>query len=133
MKLVFVLISLVLMATPGIAQNASKPSFSAKDSLLCREWKIKSYTRFGLEHLPDEKQKNDNIVFTKDMKVKMIRDGISQSGTWSTDKYKTYINMVLGESNEKLMYKLMSVNDKELVFEYQEPSLIRTIYNYEVK
>ena len=114
----------------AIAQSAPKTSFTTKDSLLCREWKMKSFERFGLEHSPEDKQKNDDIIFTRDMKMKIVRDGVAKTGTWSTDKYKTYINMVL-DGNEKLMYKLMNVNDKELIYEYQEPSLIRTVFHFE--
>ncbi len=117
------------------AQNtipAGKNTFvmTFKDSLLCREWKFASSERFGVKHEPEEKEKNNKLIFTADMRVRIFIDGINKSGSWSTDKYKTYITIVLDGSKEKIMYKIISLNERDFQYEYQEPSLIRTIYNY---
>ena len=131
------LLIITMIISVGKAQKVSltstaAPVFTSKDSALCKPWRLSSVEEFGVENPPGDKQKDDGIVFTGDGNVSFTKDGKAKTGTWSLDKARTNINLVFVEPKEQLHFKLIKVDDKSLKIEYQNPNLIRTVYNYSV-
>jgi hypothetical protein len=139
MKKIISLFSIVAMIITinSYAQKVSKPStnespaFTSKDSALCRPWKLVTIEEFGVANPPGELQKNDGITFMKDGTVFFTQNGKAKTGTWTLDKGRTWININFEDTKEQMKFKLMKVDDRQLSYEYQDPHLIRTIFNYD--
>ncbi|MBX9851971.1 MAG: hypothetical protein K2X86_09455 [Cytophagaceae bacterium] len=96
---------------------------------LSKEWKLKKYEQFGLIDDPIEEQKNDKIILKNDLTCTIVENGKTYTGAWSIDKTNVYVMCKLNNGAVKRQYKIISVKEKEAIFEYQSPDLIRTKYH----
>ncbi len=118
------LLFLILFLIPSLFSFAQQ-----KDSLLCRAWKLSSLEEFSTVNKPDEKQKNDGVTFLLDGTAFLIMEGVTKTGKWSFDKPKTNVTIEIADSKEKYRFKLISLTKDLLLYEYQNPELIRTKYS----
>ena len=132
-KLFFISAIILVCITNGYSQTttAKTDDLAPKEKMLCKTWKMVSSEQFGVVAKPTEAEKNDSLTFTNDRKVTVTREGKTLQGSWKTNKIQSYIYISVDNSTEKILFKLISVNDKELVYEYQDPDLIRTTYTYQ--
>ncbi len=109
--------------------NINAQTTDSLNQKLSKEWTINQYEQFSVLEEPTEEQKKDKLVFKSDMTCTIIENGTSYSGKWTIDKTRKYIMCTLKEGTVKRTYKIISVNDKDAIFEYQTPDLIRTKYH----
>lgn len=141
MKYIFNLFLALLVASsfaqskPQVNSAKSTPfPLTAKDSLLCKAWKLKSVEEFSVKNEPNEKQKNDGVTFMLDRTAFVTIEGNTKTGTWSTDAAKTRIMVnVDGEVKETIKLKIEKLEKEELILKYQDPELITSIYIYSAK
>lgn len=113
---------------PAKTQAAS----AAKDSALCKAWKLVAVEEFSVKGAPTEQQQNDGATFTPGKVAFITLNGKQMTGTWELDKAKTYITFMEDGTGNKTRLKLVKVNDKEMVYEWQDPeTLIRTLFYFE--
>jgi len=151
-----ILIALILLKShyansqqPTQVKTAAKPSpdvnqATQRDTLLCKAWKLVSIEQFSVANKPDEKQKNDGITCVLDGTAFLIQNGETKTGKWQFDKTKTNITLELdnaqpwagqgqqpvGQAKEKYRYKIITLTADQLIYEYQDPELIRIKYSF---
>lgn len=124
-KKLFILTTLVFISTFRLNAQAT----DTLKQKLSKEWIINHYEQFSVLEDPTDEQINDKLVFKADMTCSIKENGTSYSGKWTIDKTRKYIVCILEEGAIKKNYKIISVNDKTAIFEYQTPDLIRTKYH----
>lgn len=113
------------------ATAAAPAAFGAKDTMLCKQWKVVQTEQFAVKHDPNDTQKNDAIAFMLDKTVIFTMEGKKYTGTWMTDKPKTWIHVTLDGSNEKMRFKLINLEKTKLAIEYRDKDEFYTIYYYD--
>lgn len=134
----FLLLAL-LFCTVSIAhaQQKTAPKTSAtttvipKDSLLMGMWKLSAVEEFAVKAPPAEKQKDDAATFMKDRTAFVTLNGQKITGTWELDKSQKWITVTEDGTAAKWKFKLMKVDAKEMIYEYQDADQIRTIFYFE--
>ena len=117
----------------SITTTAYTQSTDSLKQKLSKEWKLKKYEQFGLIDDPIEEQKNDKIILKSDLTCTVVEGGKSYTGTWGLDKTNVYIMCKLNNGTVKRQYKIISIQNKEAILEYQSPDLIRTKYHMEAE
>jgi hypothetical protein len=130
-KLILLLLS--LSATLAYAQPKSNSPvatlpLTAKDSLLCKAWKTISIEVFGTINTPNEKQAADGVTYMLDGTAFLTMDGVPKTGKWTFDRAKTYATIEIDDTKEKFRFKIITLTKDQLIYEYQDPELIRTKY-----
>lgn len=144
MKNIFLPVLLTLIAcTVAYAQqkpaaktgttNTTATAGAAKDSILCKPWKLTAVEEFAVKSSPTEAQKNDAATFMLESKIAFVTlNGKQVTGTWELDKGKTWLTVTEDGTSNKWKYRIMKLAKDELVLEYQNPEdLIRTLYYFE--
>jgi|GEM_PF-3922275 len=117
--------------TPAKKTTAAAPAaFTAKDSMLCKQWMFVSSEQFSVP-LNTPAQKNDAMAFMIDKTVIFTMEGKKMTGTWLTDKPKTYLYITVDGTNEKLRMKIIKLEKQKLSLEYRDKDEFYTTYNYE--
>lgn len=117
---------------PEKTASSKTPSAPAKDSALCKAWKLAAVEEFAVKGVPTEQQQKDAATFMADKTAFVTLNGKQMTGTWELDKPKAYITFTEDGTGAKTRFKLVKVNDTELVYEWQDPeTLIRTLYYFE--
>ncbi len=106
---------------------------TAKDSMICKEWKVTGIEEFGVVSNPNEKQKNDGFSFLLDGTAFLTMDGVNKTGTWATDKAKTVISVKVEGDVWVHRFKIFSLTKDQLNVEFQSVELVRTKYNCQPK
>ncbi|MEO6884026.1 MAG: lipocalin family protein [Bacteroidia bacterium] len=110
--------------------TAVKDELTVKEKMLCKTWTMVSSEQFGVAEQATAAEKKDGISFSENRTVTLTREGKTEQGTWKTNKNQTYIYISIDNSKDKILFKLISVSENELVYEYQDPELIRTAYTF---
>jgi hypothetical protein len=117
---------------PAPAKTQVAPAPSTKDSALCKAWKITAVEEFALKGAPADNQKNDAATFMANKTAFVTLNGKQMTGSWELDKARNYITFTEDGGTSKLRFKLVKVDDKEMIYEWQDPSTqIRTLYYFE--
>jgi hypothetical protein len=124
MKTKLFTLALMLLATAVFAQTK-------KELLTAKKWNYSGIEEFGVVKPPDSTMKNDNIALMADGSFIMIKKNKKLTGTWSYNEKTGLITFTDGASKKGMSYNLKSVDEKELVIEYQAPDLVRTRYRYQ--
>jgi hypothetical protein len=118
---------------PTTAKTQTVTAGAAKDSMLCKPWKLSGVEEFSVKATPTEAQKNDAATFMLETKIAFVTiNGKQVTGTWELDKGKTWLTVTEDGTSQKWKYKIVKLAKDELVVEYQNPEdLIRTLYYFE--
>jgi hypothetical protein len=134
---VLVLFSIVCHAqqkvpvAPGPKPGPLTLSLTQKDSLICKAWKLTIVDVFGTVNKPGEKQKNDGITLILDGTAFLTMDGVARTGKWSFDKPKANLMIDVDGGKEKFRFRIITLTKDQLLYEYQDPELIKTKYTFE--
>jgi len=142
LKQIAVISACCFIAMPVFAQTAAsttkapsaKSSISPeKSKMLCKAWKLDTYSAYGVDNKAGGKQANDAITFVADGTFFITQDGVSSTGTWTY--VAGHINAVTTNPDAKLSFKLVDLTDVRLVLDYQYPApdLSRVEYTYSPK
>ena len=121
---------------PDAKTATSKPSavpavparLTAKDTALCKAWKVSEIERFKVLNKPEGAEKDDGATFVLDGTAFLTMEGMQKTGTWTTDKTKKWISLNF-DNGEKIRLQLFTLTNDELLFEYQDKELVRTKYH----
>lgn len=111
--------------------SATQAAFNAKDSMLCKQWKVTQTEQFAVKHDLTDVNKNDAMAFMIDKTVIFTMEGKKYTGTWMTDKPKTWVHVTLDGTNEKLRFKIVTLEKTKLALEYRDKDEFYTIYYYD--
>ncbi len=120
---------MIKMITLGLLLIANLQSVDTQ-KLLSKNWKLNSIEEFGNKFPVSEQNSKDKLNLLADGTYSMILYGAEKSGKWSFNKTANTINFNNGD--EKLFFKLIQVQEKTLIFEYQQPSLIRSKLHFDL-
>lgn len=131
-----ILLSVGVTTMQAQTKTASKLGTSSKlsktDSTMCgKEWHVTSVEEWGVAGKPGDKNKNDMLMMTTDMKFNLVLFGNKKSGTWS--RAGQYIYFVDEVSGEKFNYKVLSVEAKKIKVDYRDPDETHSIFEMEAK
>jgi hypothetical protein len=131
-----ILLSVGITTISAQTKTASKLGTSSKlsktDSLMCgKEWHITSVEELGVADKPGDKNKNDMLMITTDMKYTVILFGSKKSGTWS--RAGQYIYFVDEASGEKFNYKVLAVEAKKIKLDYRDANEAHSVFEMESK
>ena len=104
----------------------------SKKDLLAKKWNYKGIEEFGVVRPPDSTMKSDLIELKADGTFNWMKQGKKISGTWTLNEKAGTIGFTNDQTKKTQAYNLKSVDEKQLVIEYQTPDLVRTRYRYEV-
>lgn len=122
---------LIFLACNVHAQQKKAPaSLALCDSNICTNWRIDAVEEFSIKGKPDETRQKDAALFSHDKTAVITLSGKTVKGSWLPEKNKNYVNVTSEDGKEKLRLKLITLTKDELVFEHQNPDLIRTIYYF---
>ena len=124
MKTKLFTLAMMLLFTAALAQTK-------KELLTSKKWNYSGIEEFGVVKPPDSTMKNDNIALMADGTFIMVKKNKKTNGTWSFNEKAGVITFTDGTSKKSMSYNLKSVDEKELVIEYQTPDLVRTRYRYQ--
>ena len=136
MKKIIIALSIVFANVCVFAQTkpAAKPAqpfvLNAKDSMLCKAWKVKVIERFNTKSEPSGTEKNDGLTFVLDQTSFVTIDGKTSTGKWVTDKAKTLITVTNDETKEIMKFRIKSLQSEELIVHYQDKELMTTVYTF---
>lgn len=131
MKKISLILILIAFAINADAQQKKGPaSLALCDSNICTNWRIDAVEEFSVKGKPDETRQKDAALFSHDKTAVITLSGKTVKGTWLPEKNKNYVNVTSEDGKEKLRLKLITLTKDELVFEHQNPDLIRTIYYF---
>ncbi len=91
------------------------------DTLLCKEWKLKSYEESGKIFSPAPDQINNRMIFYFDHKVKSIETGNIQNGIWKYDSKAKMLMVVDNLTKEKVVLKVIRITKDECILEFKDP------------
>lgn len=139
MKKSFLILLIAAAFVPAInaqtktSTTPTRPALTAKDSMICREWKVTGIEEFGVSNTPNDKQKNDGFSFMLDGTAFLTMDGVNKTGTWNTDKAKTVISVKVEGDTWLHRFKILELSKTKLFVEFQSVELVRTKYICEPK
>jgi hypothetical protein len=97
-------------------KNSNSLSF---DSIICREWIVKSCIKNGKDMKLTNLQKISSIIFLKNHTTKSLANGQVDEGFWSYDNKKNIMTIYDKISSENvLLLKIISINLQECVLEF---------------
>ncbi|MEO6168415.1 MAG: hypothetical protein ABIO46_09130 [Chitinophagales bacterium] len=117
-------IVLLLLTSAAFAQS--------KKEALIKKWSYSGNEEFGVVRPPDAAMKNDFLEIKTDGTFIMIKEGKEITGSWMLNEKAAIITFTNLKTKKTMSYNLKSVDDKQLVMEYQTPDLVRTKYHYHV-
>ena len=120
-------------ATTKTTTTPVKAALTAKDSILCKEWKVISIEEFSVSNPPNEMRKNDGFSFLLDGTAFLTIDGVNKTGTWTADKAKTVIVVKVDGDTWVHRFKIFELTKDKLFVEFQTVELVRTKYTCEPK
>ena len=115
------------------SQPPIKATLTAKDSMICKEWKVTGIEEFSVSNSPNEAQKNDGFSFLLDGTAFLTMEGVNKTGTWTTDKAKTVITVKVEGDTWAHRFKIIELTKTKLFVEFQSVELVRTKYICEPK
>ena len=132
-----ILLSFIFISFYSLSQTITKTPvvktprpfvLTAKDSIICQDWKLRSAEVFGVSKEPNEQQKNDALSFHYDQTASFTIEGKAYTGKWVTDRAKTVITVTTESGIEYL--KIKKLDRSEITITHQDKDLITTTYNY---
>ena len=143
MKKRILLLLFICISVYGFSQTTKTPTtksaavktpqpfvLTAKDSILCKTWKLATAEVFSVNKAPNEKQVNDALTFNYDQTASLIIEGDTYMGKWVSDKAKTLIIVTVNNTNEIVRLKIKKMDKAELIILHQDKDLITTTYTY---
>lgn len=131
MKRFIILIVLALGCGVIWAQTSKTSSpAAAKEKMIVQHWKLLGSEEFGIMKKAGEKEANDGASFEADHRANITLSGKSKLGTWSMDKYASFLTVAVDSSSEKRSYKISKLVADTLVLEYKDSALVKTKYHF---
>ncbi|MFL5763239.1 MAG: hypothetical protein ACJ77K_04795 [Bacteroidia bacterium] len=121
-------------ATPKTAPAAkAAPKLTDADKMMCdKNWQIVSVEEWAVvTKPPGEKNKNDMMKLTTDMKYDVVMFGIRHTGTWK--KTGQYIYFTDDGGAFKFNFKVLSVDATKMKVDHYSDEDGHSIFEYEAK
>lgn len=128
----FITITLLTIGCGVIWAQTSKTSSPAnpKEKMIVQHWKLLGSEEFGVMKKAGDKEANDGASFEADHRANISLSGKSKMGTWSMDKYASFLTFAVDSSSEKRSYKISKLVADTLVLEYKDSALVKTKYHF---
>lgn len=97
---------------------------------LSRRWVFVGVEEFGVVRPPDSTAKNDFMEIKTDGTFFMAKAEKKASGNWTFNEKTGVLSLYDLKTKKTINYTIKSMNEKEMVIEYQSPDLVRTRYHY---
>lgn len=97
---------------------------------LSRRWVFVGVEEFGVVRPPDSTAKNDFIEIKTDGTFDMEKAEKKANGNWTFNEKTGVLSLFDLKTKKTINYTIKSMNEKEMVIEYQSPDLVRTRYHY---
>ena len=103
--------------TPGWKEN------------LCKKWYIHHYTYMWIDYAPEEKDKDDFMLFNEDMTYVSVDEGNQSTGQWSYDVKEKSIKM-FNAKGESIKLLIKEWETDKLVFKIEDKELKSAVFHY---
>ncbi len=113
----------------------SKPSAIQKDSIsitkeqLCKKWNLSTYEAYGELYPPEKQEKNDYIFLKNDMTYITVSEGKKESGKWTINSSKGYIQLFDTEKQSLKIY-ILQISKTKLSAKIDIEELEEVTINY---
>lgn len=131
MRTIFIGLLMLTAVVAMQAQTQPKPLNDAEKKL-CKTWKLTAIEEFHQTLPPGDDNKNDEVSFLNDRTIFLMWNNKSYTGTWELDKSAKWIHVTVSK-DEKYKFQLLSISDTKMIYQYQDPELVRTNYTFEEK
>lgn len=118
-----------------LGMNSMAQSNEKLTDLFGKKWKFKQYEIEGQIVPPEDKEKDDYILFNADHSTQSRDRGVIHVSKWKYNPEKSMLTLCLENSEEGEEMKIVLLNEKELVLEIQskEAPLKIHLFNSEEK
>lgn len=138
-QLAQLLILLLLSTATAFAQTKTSSKLgtgssklSKTDSLMCgKEWHVTSVEEWGVAAKPTERNVNDMLMMTTDMKFTLVLFGSKKSGTWS--RAGQYLYFTDEATKQKISYKVLTVEPNKIKVDHYSDEEGHSIFEMESK
>ena len=119
--------SLPILLLLFFTQSAFAQS-SEIDSLICKSWKTVAYEQGGKKVFQGKDQKDDRIIFFENHNLEMITGKEKDYFTWSYDEINKLIYVTDKTTKARLKFRVIKLNESELILESKIEDFIQIIY-----
>jgi hypothetical protein len=109
------------------------PKLTDKDIMMCdKNWQVVSVEEWAVvTKPPGEKNKNDMMKLTQDMKYEVVMFGIKHTGTWKRTGQYIYFTDEGGKFN--FNFKVLSIEPTKMKVDHYSDEDGHSIFEYETK
>ncbi len=100
---------------------------------LIKKWGFAGVEEFGVVRTPDSTAKNDLLEIKADGTYLFNKAQKSTVGNWTLNEKSGVLSLTDLKTKKTIAYTIKSIDEKEMVIEYQSPDLVRTKYHYKPK
>ena len=100
---------------------------------ITKEWTYAGKEGFGVVRPPASEFKDDHLNINGDGTFIMLKEGKQWSGKWVFQEKSAILLLTDLKTKKSISYTIKSVNETQLVAEYQSPDLVRTKYHFSRK
>jgi len=119
--------SLPLFLLLFFTQSAFAQS-SEIDSLICKSWKTVAYEQGGKKVYQGKDQKDDRIIFYENHNLEMITGKEKDYFAWSYDEINKLIYVTDKTMKARLKFRVIKLNENELILESKIEDFQQIIY-----
>jgi hypothetical protein len=121
-KMILLTLLLALLALAGYSQNLNK-------SALCKKWYIHHYTYMWVDYDPEEKEKDDFLLFNENMTYVNVDEGTQTTGRWSFDAREKSLQL-FGDKGNNLKLLIKDLDEDKLIFKIDKVELKGASFHY---
>lgn len=97
---------------------------------LFKHWIFAGVEEFGVVRPPDSTAKNDFMEIKSDGTYILAKAEKKTTGNWAFNEKTSVLALYDLKTKKMISYTIKSMNEKEIVIEYQSADLVRTKYHY---
>jgi hypothetical protein len=129
LTLALVLVSALTFAqTPKTTSTTTKTATAngSKAKMLYKTWTLSMTENFGDQHKPTDAQKNDMLNVMDGGRYRLIKDGVSEAGTWTLSKDNMWLTLTADGGGVK-KFKVLELTDSSLKVDFRDSDDIHNI------